>query len=145
MEKRDYLKYFKLARHYIKVKYNLNLSDLEMLAYLYSEGYFSRRVFDEYKQVFVWEKNRLERLIDEGWINIFRKKVKGRKEIYELSYKAKRMIGNLYDILDGALISTHRNYNPMFKGDASFTDKVFRNAIKKRNKTIQQQQHPFRK
>ena len=145
MEKRDYLKYFRLARYYVKSKYKLKLGDLEMLAYLYSEGYFSHQVFHEYNQVMSWEKDKIERFIEDGWVSVFRKKSKGRKAIYQLTHKAKYMIANLYNILDGGLISTHRNYNPMFRKDATFTDKVFRNAIKRRNKSIKQQQHPFRK
>ena len=145
MEKRDYLKYFRLARYYVKSKYKLKLADLEMLAYLYSEGYFSHQVFHEYNQVMSWEKDKIERFIKEGWVSVFRKKSKGRKPLYQLTHKAKYMIANLYNILDGGLISTHRNYNPMFRKDATFTDKVFRNAIKRRNKSIKQQQHPFRK
>ena len=145
MGKKDYLKYLKLARHYVKVKYKLKLIDLEMLLYLYSEGYFSRQVFREYKQVMVWEKNKIERLIDEGWILIFRKKTKGRKALYHLSHKAKHMVANFYNIIEGGMISTHRNHNPMFHSDATYTDKVFRNAIKKRNKIIKQQQHPSQK
>lgn len=145
MKKKDYLKYLRLARYFIKSKYKLKLADLEMLTYLYSEGYFSHQVFHEYKQVMTWEKNKMERFIEEGWVSLFRKKVKGRREIYQLTHKAKHMIANLYNILDGGLISTHRNYNPMFRKDPTFTDKVFRNAIKKRNKSIKQQQHPSRR
>ena len=85
MEKRDYLKYFRLARYYVRSKYKLKLGDLEMLLYLYSEGYFSKQVFHEYKQIMSWEKNKLERFIEEGWISVFREKVKGRK-----SKKSKR-------------------------------------------------------
>ena len=145
MKKRDYLKYFRLARYYVRSKYKLKLGDLEMLLYLYSEGYFSKQVFHEYKQIMSWEKNKLERFIEEGWISVFREKVKGRKAMYQLTHKTKHMINNLYNILDGGLISTHRNYNPMFRKDATFTDKVFRSAIKRRNNSIKQQQHPFRK
>jgi hypothetical protein len=144
-QKRDYLKYWRLARRYVKVKYNLKFADLEMLLFLYTEGYFDKRLFHEYKQVFPWEKNKMERLISEGWITIFRKKKPGTREIYELSFKAKAIISNLYDICEGKTITMDARYNKMFRGDASFTDKVFRNAIKKRNKIIRQQQHPSRK
>ena len=145
MGKKDYLKYFRLARYYVRSKYKLKLDDLEMLLYLYSEGYFSRRVFYEYSQVMKWHKNRMERLIDEGWILIFREKRKGRKALYHLSHKSKLMISRFYNIIEGGLITTNKNYNPMFHNDATYTDKVFRNAIKKRNKIIKQQQHPSQK
>ena len=145
MGKKDYLKYLKLARHYVKVKYKLKLMDLEMLLYLYSEGYFSRQIFNEYKQVMKWEKNRMERLIEEGWILIFRKKTKGRRALYQLSHRAKLMIASFYNIVEGGIISTDKTYNPMFRNDASYADKVVRSAIKKRNSIIKQQQHPSRK
>jgi len=145
MEKKDYLKHFRVARYYIKVKYNLGLTDLETLLFLYSEKYFDRRVFHEYKQIMKWEKGRFERFIEEGWITVFREKQKRRRAIYELSFKAKRAISNLYSILEGGNISTDAQYNPMYKEGATYMNKVYRNAIEKRNKTIKQQRHPFRK
>ena len=79
MKDRDYLKYFKIVRKFIQSKYKLNLQDLEILLYLSSEGYFSKQVFSDYKQIFPWEKDRIKRLTEEGWINIFREKTKKEK------------------------------------------------------------------
>ena len=41
----DYLKYWKVIRQYVKVKYELTQSDLDMLLFLYSEKYFDRAKF----------------------------------------------------------------------------------------------------
>jgi hypothetical protein len=145
MKNRDYLKYFKIVRKFIQSKYKLNLQDLEILLYLSSEGYFSKQVFSDYKQVFAWEKNRIERLTEEGWINVFREKTKKRKALYTLSYKAKKMIDQFYRILEGEAITENPNYNPIFKDESPFNERICRSMIKKRNKLIKQQRHPFRK
>ena len=50
------------------------------------------------------------------------------------------MINNVYKKLNGEEIPEVTN--PLFRHDASYMDKVFKNYIKKLNKTIKQQQHP---
>lgn len=57
--KSDYLKYWRVIRNYVKVKYKLSQSDLDMLLFLYSESYFDRQKFKEFNAVLGWEKDKV--------------------------------------------------------------------------------------
>lgn len=138
----DYLKYWRVIRYYVKKKYNISQAELEMLLFLRSEKYFSKDNFDEFDELLSWDKNRFEKLRKEGWIDSFRKKEGKRRAIYQLSYKAQRMITSLYKKLEGEELPESKSSNPLFLEGANYTDKVYRNFIKKLNKTIRQQQHP---
>ncbi len=141
----DYLKYWRVIRYYVKKKYDISQAELEMLLFLRSEKYFSKDNFDEFDELLSWDKNRFEKLRKEGWIDSFRKKEGKRRAIYQLSYKAQRMITSLYKKLEGEEIPESKSSNPLFLEGANYTDKVYRNYIKKLNKTIRQQQHPSQK
>jgi hypothetical protein len=141
--KRDYLKFWKVIREYFKVRHNLSQADLDMLLYLYSERYFNITTFREYEKIFVWDKKRFYRLKDEGWIELFASRQKGRpamrsKALYCLSYKAKRMVNSIYKKLEGEEIPETMCNNPMFKKNVSFSDKVYRNMIITMNEELKQ-------
>lgn len=141
----DYLKYWRVVRYYVKRKYNITQAELEMLLFLRSEKYFSKDNFDEFDELLSWNKNRFEKLRKEGWIDSFRKKDGKRRAVYQLSYKAQRMITSVYKKLEGEEIPESKSSNPLFLEGANYTDKVYRNYIKKLNKAIRQQQHLSRK
>jgi hypothetical protein len=141
----DYLKYWRVVRYYVKKKYDITQAELEMLLFLRSEKYFSKDNFDEFDELLSWDKNRFEKLRKEGWIDSFRKKEGKRRAIYQLSYKAQRMITSLYKKLEGEELPESKSSNPLFLEGANYTDKVYRNYIKKLNKTIRQQRHPSQK
>jgi hypothetical protein len=141
--KRDYLKFWKVIREYFKVRHNLSQADLDMLLYLYSERYFNITTFKQYEKIFAWDKHRFYRLIQEGWIELFASKQKGRpamrsKALYCLSYKAKRMINSIYKKLEGEEIPETMCNNPMFKKNVRFSDKVYRNMIITMNEELKQ-------
>jgi hypothetical protein len=134
----NYLKYWKVVKHFIKAKYKISTSDLEMLLFLRSEKYFSKDDFDEYNALFSWDRNRFERLRSQGWIQVFRKKEGNRRVLYSLSYTTQRMLTSLYKKLEGEEIPESKSSNPIFLTDASYTDKVHRNYIKKLNQKIRE-------
>jgi hypothetical protein len=141
--KRDYLKFWKVIREYFKVRHNLSQADLDMLLYLYSERYFNITTFREYEKIFMWDKKRFYRLIQEGWIELFASKQKGRpamrsKALYCLSFKAKRMVNSIYKKLEGEEIPETMCNNPMFKKNVRFSDKVYRNMIITMNEELKQ-------
>lgn len=127
----DYLKYWRVIRYFIKAKYNLTTADLDMLLFLKSEPKFSKDKFDEFNELLSWDKNRFEKLKQEGWIEVFRlgNKAGQRRALYQLSYKAQRMLTSLYKKLSGEEIPTSQSSNPMFAKNVSYTDKVYRNFI----------------
>lgn len=138
--KDDYLKYWRVIRRFIKVKYNLSESDLDILLFLNSEGKFTRSKFKEFDRILSWDRKRFERLMNEGWIDVFRKRDGNLAGLYELSYKAKRVITSIYKKLSGEEIPTSPTTNPIFLRNVSYTDNRYKKAITEMNAFIKQQQ-----
>lgn len=137
----DYLKFWRVIRYFYKAKYGLNQADLDMLLFLYSESYFSKDKFIEFDELLSWDENRFDRLLRDGWIVVFRKRMGHRKALYELSYKGTRMITEIYKKLNGDEIPVSESYNPIFHKNVSYSDKVYRNMIIQMNASIKQQRH----
>lgn len=132
----DYLKYYRVARYWMKKRYGMNNNDLEVLLYLYSEGFFSRDKFRKYENIFSWERNRFDRLLSNKWIHPWRKAAPGQHAIYELSIKGKRAMASFYKKLEGSeAYPMTRNRNPLLDPkNRSFTDKVYTLQMRKVNK-----------
>ena len=137
----DYLKYWRVIRQYIKVKYGLAQSDLDLILFLNSEGYFNKDKFEEFDRILSWEVQRFDRLLRDGWIEVFRKRQGRIKGLYTLSYKAKRVVTSIYKKLNGEEMPTSPSQNPMFLKNVSYTDRRYREAIINMNEFIRQQQH----
>lgn len=138
----DYLKFWRIIRYYMKSKHGLSQADLDMILFLYSEGYFGKSKFDEFAQLVSWELGRFERLRQEGWIERFRRKGKDGKALYQLSYKATRMVLDIYRKLNGEEIPVSISYNSMFHKNVCYNDKVYRNMIIQMN--AYQKANPYR-
>jgi len=110
-----------------------------MLLFLYSEEIFSKKKFEEFDNLLIWDDKRFNRLYKEGWIEIFRKRKKTTKSLYSLSFKTERVISGIYKKLSGEEIPTSLSGNPMFAKNVKYTDKVYRNMILEMNKVIRQQ------
>ena len=100
----DYLKYWRVIRYFIKAKYGLTTSDLDILLFLQSEKYFSKDDFDEFNELISWDKNRFNTLLKDKWIEVFRKNTSKSKAVYQLSYKSTRVLVSLYKKLNGKYI-----------------------------------------
>jgi hypothetical protein len=139
----DYLKYWRVIRQFVKIKYELTQADLDMLLFLYSEKYFDRDKFEEFDILLGWDKQRFERLRQQGWIQVFRSPMTpgGRRAMYQLSIKSNRMIQSIYRKLNGEEIPVSNSSNKMFLRNVSYSDKVYRNMITEMNKVIKQQRH----
>ena len=134
--KRDYLKYWRVVRYYVKAKYKLSISNLEMLLFLYSEKYFGKRDFDEYAEIMSWDPKRFQGLVTQGWIVKFRdaKPPYKQKAVYQLSHRARSVISSIYEQLEGSReMSIDLRRNPVGAPDIRYMDKVYRNQIKKVN------------
>ena len=135
----DCLKYWRVIRYFIKAKYGLSTADLDMLLFLYSEEIFSKKKFEEFYNLLIWDGKRFDRLYKEGWIEVFRNRKKTTKSLYTLSYKTERVISGIYKKLSGEEIPTSLSGNPMFAKNVKYTDKVYRNMILQMNEVIRQQ------
>lgn len=138
----DFLKYWRVIRYFYKAKYNLGQGDMDMLLFLYSEKYFTKETYDKFNQVLIWDKNRFNRLKAKGWIVLFRKGGGKIKSLYDLSYKSKRMILEMYKKLNGEeLMPTSPCYNPIFREKVPYSHIVYRNMIKEMNEATKQLLH----
>jgi hypothetical protein len=138
---KDYLKYWRVVRYFVKSKYNLSTSELEMLLFLHSEKYFGKDKFKEFDELLSWNINRFDQLLKKQWIEVFRKRTGRHKTLYSLSFKANKVIESVYKKLNGAPLPESPSANPLFKVNVSYTDKVYRNQIKEMNSFIRQQRH----
>ncbi len=128
----DYLKFWRVIRYYVKSKHKLSQADLDILLFLYSEGYFGKEKFDEFAELVTWDKQRFNRLLKEGWIEKFRIRAKNRA-LYQLSDKCKRLVVDIYKKLNGEELPVSKSYNSMFLKNVSYNDKVYRNMILEMN------------
>lgn len=140
----DYLKYWRVIRQYVKIKYNLTQADLDMILFLYSEKYFDRDKFKEFDSLLGWDVMRFQRLLKEQWIVIFRKRLKNHKVVYQISDKSVNLVRLIYKKLSGEEIPVSVSHNKMFAKNVAYSDRVYREMILEMNKVIKQQRHPSR-
>lgn len=136
----NFLKYWRVVRYWALRKYGISQEELEILLYLYDENIFTRDVFTEFSGLLTWDKQHLSKMIDKGWVVVWRLPDgrNSRKKLYALSAKAKQICSLVYrKLLQEEHIPENGRYNPIFTGDA-YMDKVYRRAIKLMNKRKKQ-------
>jgi len=137
----DYLKYWRVIRYWVKAKYGIGTPDIDMILFLYSEDYFNKTKFKEFEELMSWNEKRFDNLLRDGFIQVWRKGYGKHTTLYELSHKGKTIARNIYRKLNGEEISETAHLNPLFRKDASYTDKLYRNSIKEMNKFIKHQRY----
>lgn len=139
----DFLKHLRVARNWIKKNHGVNLPELEMLLFLYSEKLFTRTQFYQHAKIYSWNRKWLTELQEKGWITQWRKPntYKAEAALYTLSQSCKMMISNFYRQLawDKIYAETDQN-NVIFKKTPSFSDKVYKRATLDVNKEIRERQ-----
>ena len=132
----DFLKYYRLVSRWACKSHDLNIADLELLFYLDPIRYFTRKDFEDGTLYYSWDKKRFYRLLNNDW---FKKVYEGNKRLgehdkYAVSTKGKRLITRIYKILVGEEdLPESEKRNKIMKGE-SYSDKVYRQAIKKFNR-----------
>jgi len=134
----DFLKYWRVVRFWVRKKYGLGTPDLEMLLFLYSEQIFNKERFKEFEYIMPWEVKRFKQLLTDGYIHVWRKRTGTEATLYELTYKAKRIINTVYKKLNGEEISEHPETNPLFKKNLTYMEEANRSMIVKMNKEIRE-------
>lgn len=133
-KKHNFLKYWRPVKYYIKRKYDLSQSELEMLLYLYDTDVFKKEEFNDFASILSWDKNRFKDMMDRGFIRKWRDGQRKVAHLYELTHKGKLICNQTYKkLMQEEHISEDPYQNEMFKGD-SYSDKVYRNIIKKMNR-----------
>ena len=137
---KDYLKYYRIIFYYYRRKYDVSQQELDMLLFLYSEGYFDYIKIKDYQGILSWNKNRIKTMIEKGLIEIFREKPRTRR-LYQLSKKGRNIVNGIYEKLNGDRVPATYTNNPMFAKNVSYSDKVYKQMIKKMNEARKLQQH----
>lgn len=141
--KHDYLKYWRTIYHYTKVKYNLTSSDLDMIIFLYSEPYFTMKTFLAFDRSLKLNRIRLKKLVENGWVDIFKKTKGPRAARYQISRKGSVLVSALYKQLEGGFIQEQNS--PLYrKKTQRRVDKRHVEQIQIRNESIRQQQRRLR-
>jgi hypothetical protein len=135
----DTMKYWRLIRHWAKIKYKLSIPDMDLLFYLYAEGLFTRECFDGFAHLLKMNPDYLDVFIERGFVIKWREHAYHQKALYELSYKAKRMVYSIYAKLNGEdTIPTNAMRNPMYLAGATKASKRYRWLIKKFNEEVKE-------
>lgn len=141
----DYLKFYRIIRYYICRKYQINEVELELMLFLRGEKYFTKKHAEQWKDVLGWDKERFGKMLQNGWIEVYRKAKIGRWcAIYHLPYKAQRMLTSLYDLIEMRKVaSVGRSSDSVMykkrKTDVPFADAAYAREIKKMNDYIRAQ------
>ncbi len=124
------LKYYRLVRKWACKTYKLQDADLELLIHFDCIGRFTRNDYINGTYIISWDKNRWERLRKEGWIDVWRNRngTTIKYSIFNTSFKCKRMITRIYNILLGYEDIPISEKNIFYK-NKTYTDKVFNKAI----------------
>jgi len=126
----DFLAEWAIVRKWAKVNYDLSTADLEMLLFLHKQKLFTRADFAEYANFMSWDRDRFDRLLKEDWIYIWRKRGFGEANMYEVSFKCKKMITSIYKKLVGLEpIPVSPRRNKVFRETAPFHQKTLAKAI----------------
>ena len=67
---------------------------------------------------------------------------KSRLGVYNLTYKAKRVIGYAYSLIEGKEYPMEAQNNPVFRRDCSFTDKMYQKVMMQINEAQRQHRAP---
>ena len=130
------LKHYRIIRKWACKNNNLTDADLEVLIYLDCMDLFSKHDFEEGVYSYSWDNRRWNRLLQNGWIEVWRHRNRTTQKynIYKVSFKCKQLIIRMYRIMLGEDdIPTSSRRNKIIKGN-SYTDKVLTHAIYNVNK-----------
>lgn len=121
----------------MQVNHNLTLSDLDMLIYIYNEGWFTRKDFELFEKTMAWDLRRFKRLRDRGYIDkhMYRNDTKTTR--FRISNKGNKIVNWIYDHCEMKRhISTNYQENRMYLKGADYSAKRVRPLIEKYNKEL---------
>lgn len=131
----DYLKYHKLVFSWAIGTKGITAADLDMILFLYSEKIFNQSKIKDYALLMPFDKRRLEKLVEKGWIVKWREPAKNRVILYQLTDKSKMLVRSIYRKLEGKEpIPEDPKKNELMKW-TNARQKMYSLGVKKANKT----------
>jgi DNA-binding MarR family transcriptional regulator len=144
----NYLKYHRLVMAWARKRYKISTAHLEMIFFLYDEDIFNQTKIKEYARILPFDRNKVARLIDEGWLRTWPDSRDRRYKLYELTHLGKSIYNEVRNRLEGhTKISEFAENNALIQNTNSkhFMYKV---TIKKMNKELdkreKEKRHPGR-
>ena len=132
------LKHYRIIRKWACKNNNLNDADLELLIYLEALDMFTKQDFKTCTYSYSWANRRWNRLLNEGWLVVWRKRNRTTQKyhIYKVSIKCKQLISRMYRIMLGEEDIPVTKSNKIFNRD-SYSNKVLTTSILNVNKDKQ--------
>ena len=130
----DFLKNWSIVKKWAVVNNNLKPAEIDMLLFLYSEKLFTRQQFRDFSNFLSWDRQRFNNLLKNDWIYVWRKGAMHEANLYDVSYKGKKLVSSMYRILLGLdPIPSSPRRNVAFRSTAPFAQKTLALAITKFN------------
>jgi hypothetical protein len=137
----DFLGEWAIVRRWAQINYDLTRAELEMLLFLHKRKLFTRQDFAQFSNFMQWDTKRFDKLLREGWVYIWRQRKQGETNLYEVSFKSKKLITSIYKKLTGLEpIPMSPRRNKAFRKNAPFHQKTLAHAIVSFNDRFKEQQ-----
>tara|TARA_B100001057_G_scaffold494113_1_gene590009 strand:- start:8529 stop:8975 length:447 start_codon:yes stop_codon:yes gene_type:complete len=130
------LKHYRIIRKWACRNNDLTDAELELLIYLDCIDMFTIDDFKMGSYSFSWNNRRWNKLIQNDWIVVWRKRNRTTQKynIYKVSFKGKQLISRIYRIILGEEdIPTSERRNCIMKGK-TYMDKVLQTSVYNVNK-----------
>lgn len=126
---------YRTVRKWACKKYGVSAQELEILISLYHDDTFGYGEFNKFAYTSKWDAGRLQRFIENGFVNQYRKEIprRGIRRLYKVSRKTKNMVETIIKILLGQKKIPMDESNPYYKGE-TYTDKIMLTQINTLNK-----------
>lgn len=107
------LQYLRPARKYMMMQFGMKQADLEMLLYLEGIGRFTQQDLKRIELTMEWNTQRLNQLMQGGWVQKFRNALHGRqKALYVITKKGKTHLNIFYKMLEtGSFPDSSRSHH----------------------------------
>ena len=131
----DFLQYIRIVFKWATSTTGLSRPEIEMLLYLYPKGAFTRGDFLTYhKTISMYQTKSLNKMIDEGWIYLWRPYKKNQRALFALTNKAKVICSKMHQFCTGdKSIPVKTRTNKLLKSDVRI-DGYYMDIIMKMNK-----------
>ena len=130
------LKHYRIIRKWVCRNNDLTDAEIELLIYLDCIDMFTIDDFKMGSYSFSWNNRRWNKLIQNDWIVVWRKRNRTTQKynIYKVSFKGKQLISRIYRIMLGEDdIPTSERRNTIMKG-GTYMNKVLQTSINHVNK-----------
>jgi|TARA_B110000459_G_C16429951_1_gene411352 hypothetical protein len=136
LKEMNLVKHYRIIRQWAAKNNNLTSADIELLIYLDCIDIFSKIDFKMGAYSYSWDNRRWNRLLQEDWIKVWRKRnhTTQKYNLYKMSFKGKQLINRIYRIMLGEEdIPTSERRNVIMLG-RTYTDTVLKTSINNVNK-----------